>query len=120
MISNTKNKVVTCGDSRYDHIDKLSKGFTQINKNAALAWAFPSQFKVPSVCSSYFGPKSLITYGVLSGSANSVTGRIYVDDEDTNNTNWAKLYRNLALTANLPNGDYPEYGLHITAILIII
>ncbi|WP_296123177.1 hypothetical protein [uncultured Bacteroides sp.] len=110
----TKNKVVTCGDSRYDHIDKLSKGFTQINKNAALAWAFPSQFKVPSVCSSYFGPKSLITYGVLSGSANSVTGRIYVDDEDTNNTNWAKLYRNLALTANLPNGDYPEYGLHIT------
>ncbi len=58
--------------------------------------------------------KSLITYGVLSGSANSVTGRIYVDDEDTNNTNWAKLYRNLALTANLPNGDYPEYGLHIT------
>lgn len=23
-------------------------------------------------------------------------------------------YRNLALTANLPNGDYPEYGLHIT------
>lgn len=110
----TKNKVVTCGDTRYNDIKKLSKGFTQINTNAALAWAFPSQFKVPSVCSAYFGPKSLKNYGVLSGSTISRTGQLYVDDEDKNNTNWAKLYQNLALTMDMARGDYPEYGLHIT------
>lgn len=110
----TDNKVMRCGDSRYNHIDKLSNGFTKIDKNAALAWAFPSQFRVPSICSSYFGPKSRINYGVLSGSINSTTGKIYFDDEDTDNKNWARLYQNLALTADLQRGDYPEYGLKIT------
>lgn len=108
----TKNKVVS-GDSRYDTTAKISNGFTQIDKNAALAWAFPSQFRVPFVCSSYFGPKSRINYGVLSGSTNAISGKIYIDDEDTDNTNWARVYVNLALSSVLPQGDYPEYGINI-------
>lgn len=110
----TKNKVVSCGDSRYDTLEELSKGFTQINKNAALAWGFPSQFKTPFVGSAYFGPKSRIQYGVLAGSENAVSGGIYFDDEDTDNTNWARVYENLALKLELKGKDYPEFGMVLT------
>lgn len=105
---------VSSGDSRYNSKEAISKGFTLIDNNAVLAWAFPSQFKLPAVCSSYFGPKSLINYGVLAGSTDAISGRIHFDDEDTNNTNWAKIYKDLTLEApKLDPGEYPEYGVLI-------
>lgn len=105
----TKNNV-TSTDPNYDTIEKLSHGFTQIDNNAALAWAFPSRFKTAFVGAAYFGPKSPIQYGVLAGSKNAISGRIYVDDEDSDNKNWTRLYVDLTLRATL-KGDCPEYGL---------
>lgn len=98
---------------RYNSKEAISKGFTKIDNNAVLAWAFPSQFKLPVVCSSYFGPKSRINYGVLAGSKDAISGRIHFDDEDTRNTDWAKIYEGLTLKSNLLPGEYPEYGVTI-------
>lgn len=102
---------VSTSDTRYDTLEKISRGFTQIDRNAALAWGFPSQFKVPVVGSAYFGPKSRIQYGVLAGSENAVSGGIYIDDEDSDNKNWARVYVDLVLRETMTERNYPEYGM---------
>lgn len=64
------------------------------------------------MCLTNFGPKSRISYGVLSGAPAGITGRIYFDDEDSSNKNWAKLYDGEVFNSDLRSGTlYSIYGL---------
>lgn len=106
------NRVSGTHPKYYNRIT-ISNGYTKIDDNAALAWAFPNKRGVPSmICSSNLGPKSQINYGLLSGSRNANMGRIYIDDEDNSNKNWVKLYSGRTFVKNLAtNREYWEYGI---------
>lgn len=89
----TDNKVINSTDSRYNHISKLG-GYTVVNANATLAWAYPPYPRPQWGPSFGVGPQRSMKYGLLAAGSGSVTrkGRIHVDDEDSNNKNWLKHY----------------------------
>lgn len=63
----TDNRVVSANPD-YDEKSDISNGYTKIDDNAVLAWAFPDVLGVPStIASGSLGPKSRITYGVICG-----------------------------------------------------
>ena len=92
----------------------ISKGYTKIDDNAVLAWAYPDALGVPSTFArGNFGPKSRINYGVICGSPLATMGKIHFDDEDSSNKNWAKLYTGNTFTKDLLSDHfYGEYGLN--------
>lgn len=109
----TDNRVVSANPD-YDEKSDISNGYTKIDDNAVLAWAFPDVLGVPStIARGSLGPKSRINYGVICGSPLATMGKIHFDDEDSSNKNWAKLYTGNTFTKDLLSDHfYGEYGLN--------
>lgn len=99
---------------KYNSAKAISMGYTKIDNNVVLAWAFPDRRGVPSTMTSgQFGPKTRINYGVICGSPAGTMGKILFDDEDSSNKNWAKLYTGYTFTKDLASETlYGEYGLN--------
>lgn len=97
----------------FNNRDAISTGYTKIDNNAVLAWAFPDRRGVPTAMGGkQFGPKSRINYGVICGSPAGTMGHILFDDEDSSNKNWAKLYTGNTFTRDLASDrSHDEYGL---------
>lgn len=108
----TNNEIRDSGDPKYQSIENLG-GYTVVNNNAALAWAFPP-YPLPQWAPPYgIGPKNYINFGLLAGGPQIRKGTIYVDDEDSNNKNWLKLYTGYSFKGDL-SGDQTFYGINAT------
>lgn len=89
---NNPSHYVFSTDSRYKRKQDI-KGFSKIETDVDLAWAFPEYG--PEVSSRFIGAGD-IKYGVLGKSLQTekhVSGLIHFDDEDHHNKNWVKRFR---------------------------
>lgn len=109
----TDNKIIDSTHPEYQRIDQLG-GYTVVNSNVALAWAYPPYPRnqwgyIPGV-----GPRNSIKYGVLAYAYTiEDLGMIYVDDEDSSNKNWLKSYKGYTYKDKL-SGDQGMYGINAT------
>lgn len=89
----TDNKIINSTHPDFQNIEDF-KGYTVVNNNAALAWAYPPYPRPQWGPSFGVGPQRPMKYGVLAAGSSSATrkGRIHVDDEDSSNKNWLKHY----------------------------
>ena len=107
---NPDNKVIDSTDPYYNHIQRL-QGYTVVNDNAALAWAFPAVPWPQWSLMPPMGPKNYIKYGLLSGGPRAINGNIYIDDEDSNNKNWLKRYKGYNFDMDMTTTSHPEHGI---------
>lgn len=99
---------------KFNSAGAISSGYTKIDHNAVLAWAFPDRRDIPAgMLGRNFGPKTRINYGVICGSPAGTMGHIFFDDEDSKNKNWAKLYTGNTFTQDLRDGFYGYYGMDL-------
>lgn len=98
---------------KYNSASTISNGYTKLDANAALAWAYPNVSNRPTMCLTKLGPKSRINYGLLAGTTASIMGRIFVDDEDSKNKNWAKLYTGYTFEKIFMTDALIAYGMSI-------
>lgn len=106
----TDNRILSSTDPNFQTKEDISKGYTFITDNAALAWAFPPRplsmwAPIPGI-----GPKKPMKYGLLAGSVAARKGRIHVDDEDSSNKNWLKKYIGYNFKADLSTDEF-FYGI---------
>lgn len=108
---NADNKIIESNHSDYQHIRNL-KGYTVVDNNAALAWAFPS-YPISQWLPSPFpmGPKNYIKFGLLSGGPRARSGSIYVDDEDSKNRNWLKRYKGYNFEMDMTTKFHSMHGM---------
>lgn len=87
---NNPSNSVFSDNGDYDHKTKI-KGYSKIDDDVTLAWAFP-RYLTQMEFGTYYGARG-INYGLLTP-ANTATGTIYCDDEDSRNKNWIQRYLN--------------------------
>lgn len=105
---NNPSNYVFSQDDKYNDKTKI-KGYAKIDNDVTLAWAFP-RYLTHLQISSYYGAPG-IDYGLLTP-AQTATGTIYCDDEDSRNKNWIQRYLNGTTLDNSFNDYYAlkEYG----------
>ena len=109
----TDNKVIESTHPVYKTATSISNGYTVVNNDAALAWAFP-RFPIPQwSLIPPMGPKNAIKYGLLSGGLHAWNGKIHVDDEDSNNKNWLKRYIGYNFDIDMSARLYSDYGMNV-------
>lgn len=109
-----KNSISFSNHPAYQSLNDISQGHTVIDKNAALAWAYPPYPLgmwdiIPGV-----GPRGNIEFGLLAAGVSmgdTRRGRIHVDDEDSSNKNWFKQVHGSTQSAGIgidvgKNTDY--------------
>ena len=102
---------ISSTDTRFSSVKDLA-GYTIVDKNAALAWAFPP-YPRNVWAPIELGPRTAIKYGLLAGGSATRKGTIYVDDEDSSNENWLKKYVGYSFQEIL-SGDQTLYGINAT------
>lgn len=107
---NADNKIIESNHSDYQHIRNL-KGYTVVDNNAALAWAFPTYPKPQWTPSLPTEPKNYIEFGLLSGGPRARSGSIYVDDEDSKNRNWLKRYKGYNFEMDMTTKFHSQHGM---------
>lgn len=103
----SKGNWVYCSAESDDYnMESISTGFTHITpSDAVLAWAFPAAAK--QLWESYEkGPVTNIHYGLLAPEGRE-SGSFLVDDEDSRNANWMKVYSGSTLRKDFAN-DRPQ------------
>lgn len=85
------NKIEFSNHPNFQTTADISHGYTVVDDNAALAWAYPPYPPVAWAQIPGVGPKKYIEYGLLAAGSDAMRkGRIHVDDEDSSNKNWLK------------------------------
>ena len=102
---------ISSTDARFSSVKDLA-GYTIVDNNAALAWAFPP-YPRDVWAPIELGPKTAIKYGLLAGGPVARKGTIYVDDEDSSNKNWLKKYTGYSYQGKF-SGDLVSYGINAT------
>ena len=117
----TDNKVMNSTHPIYTTKESISNGYTEVNNNAALAWAYPP-YPRNVWAPMELGPKQSITYGVLlDGPAFTDRGIIYVDDEDSSNKNWLKRYKGYKEdTSSISSGMHGIEGTDNTRYYVVL